>query len=1073
DLRDLQAGILDKGTWDVEHPAKEQPLPAVVSPTAESLGYIADSEPEMDPEEEDGDYEKSKGDFIEYPTSKGDDDADDDGDDLSKDNADDEDKEESSDSEEEEEEHLALTVLAPALHTIPPPSTYRVAARIYVRPQIPMTFRSKSEVKRLLAIPTLSLSTVSPTSYPLPPFRMPLHIFTPLPPPPPIILPRTRASMVLMRSASPSTFSLEPRLRTPPIGTPSLLPIPLPTSSFPLPLLLPSTSGSDSVPEADMQLRKRARFTTPTGGYEVGESFVAASARQIRPALIVAIMDYCQSQEVHTSTLVTQIEALQRDAIDVIFILSLSCSYPFVNKQIIKWHQSEQEPPGPIFDPTTTATEPMTQEAINNLIAQHFTEALAEYETQRNSDVNGDTSNTTGTGPGTVCPTWECTYKDYLNCGPLKFNGTEGVVGLTRWFKRTEFVSSISNCTAENQVKFASCTLIGSALTWWNSHMRAVSQEVAYAMPWRRFLDESDEMERYIGRLPEMIRGNVMSYEPKSMQKAIEFANDQMDQKLLGIADQGTTMLHGPMLQGLKKRNHTEEPNLCALNTTSIMMDHVIPNAPTARGRAIKPKIVETKLLTLTTITTTITTTTRGTQRHIKEFLLALSVELKAGNGNAVARAYGLGTAGGNPNANVMTGPSKIKELLDQLQELSDKGFIRPSSSPWGAPVLFVKKKDGSFRMCIDYRELNKLTVKNHYPLPRIDDLFDQLQGCIYSKIDLRSSYHQLRVREEDIPKTAFRTRYSHYEFQVMYFDLTNAPAVFMDLMNRVCMPYLDKFVIIFIDDILIYLKNKQEHEEHLKFIEGFLKIAKSMTKLTQKKVMFDWGDKQEAAFQLLKQKLCSAPILALPEGAEDFVAYYDVSHKGLGAVLMQREKTEAKKLENLKKEDVGGMLIENSKDPEKFRIEKLEPRSDKMYQDLKQLYWWPNLKVDIATYAEVRDAQLTGPKIIQETTEKVVQIKQRLQAARDRQKSYADVRCKPLEFQVGDKVMLKVSPWKGVVRFGKQGKLNPRYICPFKLQRPSIYSKIDLSSGYHQLRVREEDIPKTAFRTRYSHYEF
>ncbi|GJW26397.1 putative reverse transcriptase domain-containing protein, partial [Tanacetum coccineum] len=169
--------------------------------------------------------------------------------------------------------------------------------------------------------------------------------------------------------------------------------------------------------------------------------------------------------------------------------------------------------------------------------------------------------------------------------------------------------------------------------------------------------------------------------------------------------------------------------------------------------------------------------------------------------------------------------PSELKELSEQLKELSDKGFIRPSSSPWGAPVLFVKKKDGSFRMCIDYRELNKLTVKNRYPLPRIDDLFDQLQGSsVYSKIDLRSGYHQLRVQEKDISKTAFRTRYGHYEFQVMPFGLTNAPAVFMDLMNRVCKPYLDKFVIVFIDDILIYSKNKKEHEKHLKQILELLK---------------------------------------------------------------------------------------------------------------------------------------------------------------------------------------------------------------------------------------------------------
>ncbi|KAL0536321.1 hypothetical protein IC582_025265 [Cucumis melo] len=161
--------------------------------------------------------------------------------------------------------------------------------------------------------------------------------------------------------------------------------------------------------------------------------------------------------------------------------------------------------------------------------------------------------------------------------------------------------------------------------------------------------------------------------------------------------------------------------------------------------------------------------------------------------------------------------PVELKKLKVQLQELLDKGFIWPSVSPWGAPVLFVKKKDGSMRLCIDYRELNKVTVKNRYPLPRIDDLFDQLQGAtVFSKIDLRSGYHQLRIRDGDIPKTAFRSRYGHYEFVVMSFGLTNAPAVFMDLMNRVFKDFLDSFVIVFIDDILIYSKTEAEHEEHL-----------------------------------------------------------------------------------------------------------------------------------------------------------------------------------------------------------------------------------------------------------------
>nr|GEV97086.1 putative reverse transcriptase domain-containing protein [Tanacetum cinerariifolium] len=582
-------------------------------------------------------------------------------------------EEESSDSEEEEEEHLAPTVLALALHSsisasddsdqiepfeegktaaTPPPSAYRV--------------------ERLLAILTPPLSPVSPTSYLLPPFLTTLPIFTPLPPPPPIILPRTRASMVLMRSAVPFTFILAPLSRTPLIGTPPLLPIPLPTSSFPLPLLLLFTSCREGIPKADMPLRKRARFTTPTGGYEVGESSIAAAARQIRPALTVddsrraedrligilrrerryfrtlstnyarevahsrnyctQIMDYFQSREVHTSTLVTQIEALQRD------------------KMAPKRARTTRANPDPIR--TTTATEPITQEAINNLIAQRVTEALAEYETQRNSVVNGNTSDTTRTGPRTVCPTRECTYKDYLNCGPLKFKGTKGVIGLTQW---------------------------------------------------RMFLRELDEIERYVGGLPEMIRGNLMSYEPKSMQKAIEFANDQMDQKLLGISDrqadnkrkfdnisrnqqnqqpfkrnnnvarayaagsgekkpyEGTKPMcpkcnfhHdgpcGPKCTNCKRTGHiARDCRIRAANTNNNNNNNNYNNRRATAAYQGFPTCFEYRA-----------------QGYFKNNFLKLGNknqgninqgnQNQAGNGNVMARAYGVGTVGGNPDANVMTG---------------------------------------------------------------------------------------------------------------------------------------------------------------------------------------------------------------------------------------------------------------------------------------------------------------------------------------------------------------------------------------------------------------------------------
>jgi hypothetical protein len=192
------------------------------------------------------------------------------------------------------------------------------------------------------------------------------------------------------------------------------------------------------------------------------------------------------------------------------------------------------------------------------------------------------------------------------------------------------------------------------------------------------------------------------------------------------------------------------------------------------------------------------------------------------------------GTAPISKRAYRVSGPELV-ELRKQIDELSEKGYIIPSTSPWAAPMLFVEKKDGTKRMCIDYRSLNEVTIKNKYPLPRIEDLFDQLRGAsVFSNIDLRSGYHQLRIRPSDIPKTSFITKYGLYEFTVMLFGLTNAPAYFMYLMNIVFMDYLDKFVVVFIDDILIYSQNEQEHEEHLRKVLQRLRDCQLYAKLSK-----------------------------------------------------------------------------------------------------------------------------------------------------------------------------------------------------------------------------------------------
>ncbi|GJW22240.1 putative reverse transcriptase domain-containing protein [Tanacetum coccineum] len=955
-------------------------------------------EDEEDPEE----------DPIDYPAEKGDDDDDDD----DKDDDDDDDEEEEEDKEEEEHPTPADIIARLLAIPLPPPSL--LSSWSSPLPQIPSP-----------PLPISSPVPVSPTLLPASP-TYPLGY---------------RAAMIRLRAETPSTSHPLP-LSIPPSRIPPLLPIPLPTPSPPL--LLPSTDYRACVSKVTLPPRKRLCIALGLR-YKVGESSSAPTARPTRGfradyGFVATLDDEIRRDPERDDTY--EIYGRMDDAQDEKLLMSGRLNmlhkdrYDYARTALLMERKARlsYEDWGRSMDASDTACYEVRALRTTVLAQQMEIAALRVADsTDRPRQL-------------LLLLAVRDAEED-----ELAKTGTEmDIAQLTQWFERMETVFRISNCSMENQIKFSTCTLHGSALTWWNSHVKTVGHDVAYAITWtnlkkkmidkyyprgkikkleakmwnlkvkgtdvvgynqqfqelalmcaRMFPEESDKIEKYVDGLPDMIhRSNKRNQDDNPQQQQ----NKRQNNGRAYAAGFGEKKPYG----GSKPLWSTENAN----------------TANNQRGTWAVQKL---------------TCYECGAQGHFKRDCPKLKNNNRGNqgrNGNASAKVYAVGRTGTNPDSNVVTGTfllnnryasvlfdtgadrsfvsttfssqiditpstldhyydveladglnviigmdwlakyqavivcakkivripwgngtlivcsdrsergnetlfpedlsglpptqqvefqidlipgatpvaqkpyrlalSEMKELSDQLQKLYDKGFIRPSSSPWGALVLFVKKKDGSFRMCIDYRELNKLTVKNRYLLPRIDDLFDQLQGSsVYSKIDLRS---------------------------VMPFGLTNAPTIFMDLMNRVCKPFLDKFVIVFIDDILIYSKNKKEHEEHLKailellkkeelyakfskcefwlpkvqflghmidslaeyyrrFIKGFLKIAKLMTKLTQKKVMFIWSDKQEATFQLLKQKLCSAPILALPEGSEDFIAYCDASIKGMGVVLMKREK--------------------------------------------------------------------------------------------------------------------------------------------------------------------------------------
>ncbi|GJR23096.1 putative reverse transcriptase domain-containing protein [Tanacetum coccineum] len=403
-----------------------------------------------------------------------------------------------------------------------------------------------------------------------------------------------------------------------------------------------------------------------------------------------------------------------------------------------------------------------------------------------------------------------------------------------------------------------------------------------------------------------------------------------------------------------------------------------------------------------------------------------------------------------------------MEELSGQLRELQDKAFIRPSSSPWEAPVLFVKKNDGSFRMCIDYRELNKLTIKNRYPLPRIEDLFDQLQGSQYfSKIDLRFGYHQLRVHEDDIPNTAFRTRYGHFEFTVMPFGLTNAPMIFMDLMNRLQEVQFLGHVIngdgIHVDPIKIEAVKNWEAPRTPSEVRLFLGLAGPRIRLradAKRYVVKAIGEVR--AMNMILQSSIKNRILAAQKEAfdksvglqkgldemielrNDRVLYYLdqiwVPLKGDVRTLIMDEAYKLKYFVKAEHQRPSG-LLQQPEIPE-WKLEgitmdfmtKLPKTSsghdtiwvivDRLtksahFLPMREYYKMERLAIlylnEIVTRHDLGNRQLLGPAVVKETTKKISQIKDRLKAARDRQKSYSDKRRKPLEFSVGDYIIKKV----------------------------------------------------------------
>ncbi|GJZ49762.1 putative reverse transcriptase domain-containing protein [Tanacetum coccineum] len=888
---------------DAKAPLEEQPLPADASPTALSPGFMADSDLNKDPEEDHADYPADGGDGDDEPSDDDDDDTDD------------EDEEPFEDKDnDEEEEHLALADSSAVPVVDPVPSTrdteafetnesaptprspqtkapfaqtHLCRARKTVRLEPPMSPSMEARIAEYATAPTpLSPppSPLSPWSSPLPQIPSPpLHVSSPpLPLPPPTVESPTyakapigyREAGIRLRASSPSTHHLL-HSSSPHLPPPTTAPRPTEVHR--------ADYGFIGTTEAEIR-RQRAEEV----GYGIRDVWVDLTETVEDVALTTLkgvnarVTELAAVQEQDTQDIYAMIEDSQ-DRQTLLFqrVDGLAEDRQFHHyRDNCQWHWDRfrhfrleirlmqmisrvlnNMPPRR----TSAATVRAATAAVEQLIEARVSTALANHETlQNNTNGHGDISHNSNTIiRGTVRTPRECTYKDFLNCKPLTFKGIEGVVVLSQWFEKMESVFHISNYAVENQVKFATCTFLGNALTWWNSYMKTVTQDVAYAMDWKvlkkmmtvkycprgeiRKLEielwnlkkESEEVEKYVGGLPNMIKGNVMSYQPKTMEKAIKFANDQMDQKVLTITERQAEQKRKLEFNARNNQGHQQQ-NMRQNTRRAYTARPGEKREYTGSLPFVQNEIITTKVHVLPGVISArrsvIWLVTVGVLGHFKKDCSKLKNGIRGnqhGNDNAPTKVYMVGNAGTNPDSNVVTdhyydveladgkiigintiiqgctlnfldhpfninlmpielgsfdviigmdwlskyhavidcaekivrhnvflahvttketkdksrekrledvpivqyfpevfpkdfpglpptrqvefqidlmpgvapvarapyrlAPFKMKELSEQLQELSDKGFIRHSSSPWGAPVLFVKKKDGSF----------------------------------------------------------------------------------------------------------------------------------------------------------------------------------------------------------------------------------------------------------------------------------------------------------------------------------------------------------------------------------------